>query len=134
MAENEDKSIEVRLTRAEQDIVELKCDVKESCRSMTLVEKSNIRTEDNVEKILETLVDLKAATVENKLSLDENLKRTTATENLALNLKTDTDTLKKDVKVIKEKPAKDYDTLKWIIIGILVSNVVGIVWSMLIKH
>ena len=102
---DECSSTGVRLNRIELDIAELKVNDKEHALNMLLIEKSNIRTEGNVAKILDSLTDLKSTT-----------KDITA-----------------DITMIKEKPAKEYEVIKGIIIVIAVSNVVGIVWSMLIK-
>lgn len=102
---DECSSTGVRLNRIEMDIADLKANDKDHSQNMLLIEKSNIRTESNVGKILDSLADLKTATKE----------------------------ITNDVTTIKEKPSKNYEVIKGIVLVIAVSNIVGILWSMLIK-
>lgn len=115
------------IKQLKDEISDLKVYNKENAKETNIKDKDINRTEIYVEQIFGILKDLKD-------TLAENLKKSIATENLALNLKTVTDELTKGLKevtekvtTIEEKPAKDAERLKWLIIGFFVINIVGII-------
>lgn len=115
-----------RLGRIESDMRELKETDKESTKSIINVEKSNAKTEVYFEQIYGMLKESKA-------TVEETLRKLTVTEDLAKNLKIVTDGLTKDLKAItlkviaiEEKPSKNYEKLKWVLISFIVSNLFGL--------
>lgn len=125
--------VEVGLDRAEKDIVCLYSNDKEHFLDLKEAGKNDAKMTAYVEGIFKTLTSIEVTLGEQKVSLADNLKKTTKTENLAVNLKATTDHLVVDVKEMKEKPQRNAETLKMLILGLLASNVFGIVWSMLTK-
>lgn len=149
-----DENENIRYTDLKEDFKETKRDVKELTKSMSLVEKSIIRSEAAQEKILDILMN-------NKIVLDDNSRRLIATEALANNLKTATNGLKtktnelsKDIETvdtkiterldamnieittIKELPYKNYVRMKWIFYTSMVGGayaVATILWDKVIK-
>jgi len=121
-----EESTNFRLDRLEADIRELKTEDKEHCKNLTTTEKSILKSEQYVEQIFGMLKEL-------RLTLQENLNKTSATEILALNLKKVTDDLSDDLKTvtakvieIEQKPVKSYEKMKWLFITFIVSNILGI--------
>ena len=127
-----DENENARLADLKEDFKDTKLYVKELTKSMSLVEKSIIRSEAAQEKILDILIN-------NKIVLEDSSRRLIATEILANNLKTATNGLKtktnelsKDIETvdtkiterldamnteittIKELPYKNYVRMKWI--------------------
>ena len=126
MAGEENSSTNVRITRLEEDGKDMRADLKELNKSVTNIEKSIIQSTATQEKILMMISD-------NKVTLEESVRRSIKTENLALNLVTVTDGLVKDLEAvtlkviaIEEKPSKNYEKLKWVLISFIVSNLFGL--------
>ena len=131
---NEDNSVELRLSRLEDDVKGLKCDDKEQCKITNNVEKSIIKSEGVQEKIFSMLTYVSKDITENKITLEENSKRSIATENLALNLKSEALSLRTEVEKLSEKiaeieeaPKKNNEKLKWLLITFILSNIVGVI-------
>jgi len=129
-------STEFRLLRNEKDITEIQASDKERSKSMTEIEKSNIRTEIDIKQILKTLTNLETISV-------KNLQKSIDTENLTISLKAVTDkqtldleNLKNEVQITKDKvtaieelPLKNSIKTKWILLTIILGNGVAfIIW------
>jgi len=129
-------STEFRLVRNEKDITEIQASDKERSKSMTEIEKSNIRTEIDIKQILKTLTNLETISV-------KNLQKSIDTENLTISLKAVTDkqtedleNLKNEVQITKDKvtaieelPLKNSIKTKWILLTIILGNGVAfIIW------
>jgi len=131
-----------------QDFKETKHDVKKLAESITLIEKSIITSEAIQKSILVILTA-------NKITLDDNARRLTVTENLTLNLKNATqnikittneltkevesndikyiarmDAMSEEIKIIKELPYKNYIRVKWIFYTTMISGV-GVIFTLL---
>lgn len=112
-------SLEGKVKRSESDIEKLQASDKEHSKSNTTTEVLLISINEKLTKVEETS--------------EKSLEKATTTENLALSLQEDTVELKADVKLIKEKPAKNYEKLFWIIVAILVTDFCGMMLSAWMK-
>lgn len=112
-------TLEGKVDRAEKDVTKLQA-------SDDVHKVSNTTTEVLLTQIFEKITRVEVTST-------KSLEKSTATENLAVSLQEDTVELKADVKLIKEKPAKNYEKLMWILIAILATDFCGMVLSGFIK-
>lgn len=139
--ENTNSSTNLRFIHIEDDMREVKDSIKEQAERLADTNKiiseasrNEAKNQVYMEKIFENLSDMKESLANNKLSVDENLKKATATETLALNLKTVQDIQTKDIQLIKDRPMANFNSMKWIVLGVLISNVFGIVVGLWVKY
>lgn len=89
-----------RLNRMEADIAELKELDKVHTKDLIEIAKSNIRGEASMEKVLDGLKHLTDVTT----------------------------AITADVTAIKDKPAKNYETIKGILLVVAITNILGILF------
>jgi len=123
----EDSAEDVRLHHLEKNVEKLQCNDEKKTESIVAIEKSNIKMDGNIEKILDKLTAL-----ETTAKSTEALAK--STETLATNLKTVTDQqttdlteVKGKVTTIEELPAKNAKLTRTLLKGAIITN--GVVFA-----
>jgi len=85
-----------------KDIVDIKTNAKEQAVAMATMRDSHVETKIYIKAIQDSQAQMAKDTKENQASM------------------------LKGIQEIKDKPAKDADRLKWLVIGFFIVNIVGI--------
>ena len=129
-----DKATIVRVDRLEKDVCKLQANDEDKSKVLSAMDKASGKAEVYQEQILSNLASITA-------SVAETLRKATATEALAFNLKVVTDkqtvdmlAMSEEVSATKKKitklemlPAENANKTKWILITILLGNGVGLI-------